>query len=215
MRTVTVEEVISWGPCYPEEKVREMARGHDSFSPCDILRAEHIKAADRLWVALHRGVLPDPMLFAFACSVAEHVLPIYEDEYPGDPRLRDAIATRRCWLRGEASDEELADAREATWAAWDAAEEWAARAATWAARAAARAALAAAWAAARAAGDATFAAREATWAAWDAAGAAAWAAEAAAWAAARAAEAAAWAAARAAERDWQVLHLLSLLESQS
>lgn len=83
--------------------------------------------------------------FAFWC--AEQVLPIYEEEYPGDNRPRRAIETARRYAEGLATEGELAAACAA---AWDAARDaaWAAGAA---ARAAARAAASAAGAAARAA----------------------------------------------------------------
>jgi hypothetical protein len=93
-----------------------------------------------------------------------------------DSRSTTALTVKRSWLDGQATDDELAAARAAAWAAARAAAE------------------AAAWAAARDAGEA---------AAWDAAEAAAWAAaraaaEAAAW---DAAGDAARAAARDAARD--------------
>ena len=81
----------------------------------------------------------------FAADCAEHVLPIFEKERPGDDRPRKAIEAARAYARGEINA-----------AAWDAAWD-AAGAAAW------DAARAAAWAAARAAAGA---------AAWDAAGAA-------------------------------------------
>jgi len=89
----------------------------------------------------------------FAADCAEHVLDALEDRYPSDPRSRNAIAVARRFANGQATQDELAAARDAAWAA-----AWAA---AWdAARAAARAA---AWAAAR------DAARAAAWdAAWDA-----------------------------------------------
>ena len=99
----------------------------------------------------------------FACDCAEHVLHLFEDEYPDDKRVRLAIETARRYANGEATDEELIAACHA---AWDIA---------WAARAAARAA---AWDADRAARTATRAARAAARdAAWDADSYAAWAAE--------------------------------------
>jgi len=110
-----------------------------------------------------------------------------------DSRSTTALTVKRSWLDGQATDDELAAARAAAWAAARAAAEaaaWAAaRDAGWAAAGAT--AEAAAWAAARAAAEAAAwdaagdAARAAARdAARDAAGAAVWAAaEAAAWAA--------------------------------
>ena len=138
----------------------------------------------------------------FATDCAERALR-REREAGREPDARSwrAVAVARAFVRGEATDVELAAAR-------DAARD-AARAATWAA------AGAATWAAAGAA--ARDAARAAT---RDAAGAAAGAAT---WAAARAAardaardaaRAAARAAARDAERAWQTERLWALLEGR-
>jgi len=132
----------------------------------------------------------------FACDCAEHVLPLFEENRPGDDRPRTAIAVARRYADGKATREELAAARDAACAAWTAARgaAWtAARDAACAAWTAACAARAAAWAAARAA-------------AWAAARAAAWAARDAAYAAARDA---AW----DAERGWQTGRLWALLEA--
>ena len=82
-----------------------------------------------------------------------------------DDRSRKAVEVAEAFARGEATQSDLNDAREAAWAAWAAAGE--AAGAAWAAWAAAGEA---AWAAGAAAG-------EAAWdAAWDAARAADWAA---------------------------------------
>ena len=124
---------------------------------------------DALWAL--RCVIPteakerDRIARTFACDCAESVLQIYETEYPGDSRCREAINTARRFIGGNATEEEL----DAAWAAagdaaWAAAGD-AARAAAWAA----------AWAAAGvAAGDAAGDAARA--AAWAAARDAAWAA---------------------------------------
>ena len=88
-----------------------------------------------------------------AADFAEHVLPLFEAEYPDDDRPRKAIDAARAYARGEITKEQLADARAsardaAAAAAWDAARA----AARDDARADARAAAAAAaGAAARAA----------------------------------------------------------------
>jgi hypothetical protein len=97
----------------------------------------------------------------FAADCAEHVLPIFERERPGDMRPRECIAVARRFALGDAT----ADEKDAAWdAAWDAvrdAAEDAAWNAAWAASGAASGAAAwnaardAAWNAARAAaGDA-------------------------------------------------------------
>lgn len=60
----------------------------------------------------------------FACDCAEHVLHIFEKKYPDDNRPRKAIETAREFAMGEATQEELAAAGDAAWAAraaWDAA----------------------------------------------------------------------------------------------
>ena len=94
-------------------------------------------------------------LHEFACLCAERAL---KQAKVTDRRCWNAIKTKRLWLKGKASDKELAAARAAAWdaaqaAAWDAAGD-----AVWAA----------AWAAAR----------DVAWdVAWDAAGDAAWDAE--------------------------------------
>ncbi|MHB1937017.1 MAG: hypothetical protein ACYCOR_10580, partial [Acidobacteriaceae bacterium] len=91
------------------------------------------------------------VLHEFACRVAEQAL---TDAGVTDQRSWAAISTKRRWLAGDATYEEL---EAAAWAAW------AARAATGAAGAATEAAWAAAWAAARSAAWAAGA-----WAAWEA-----------------------------------------------
>jgi hypothetical protein len=106
-------------------------------------------------------IMTRPQYLDYALFAAEQVLPIYEQQYPGDDKPRLAInAARKCIANDTPAN----------------------RAAARAAGAAARAARAAAWAAAGAAAWA------AAWAAWDAW--AAWAAGADAGAAARAAWAA-------------------------
>ena len=90
------------------------------------------------------------VLHEFAPWCAEQALALIPTP---DPRSLTALAVKRAWLRGEATDAELAAA------------EGAARAAAGAAGAAARAAGDAARAAARAAGDAAGAAGAAAWAA--------------------------------------------------
>ena len=81
------------------------------------------------------------LLHEFACECAEDALALVDEP---DARSVAAIAAKRKWLRGEITDEELAAACSAAWAAVD-------NAADAPAEAAARAAAGVAWAAARSA----------------------------------------------------------------
>ena len=67
------------------------------------------------------GELTEPQAHALGCDFAEHVLPVWEERYPGDDRPRAAIETKRRWLAGQASDEERRAAADAATAAADAA----------------------------------------------------------------------------------------------
>jgi hypothetical protein len=88
------------------------------------------------------------VLHEFAVWCARRALKLVDDP---DPRSVKALRVKSAWLKGKASDEELAAARDdarASWAAsWSArAASWAAsRAASWSARDAARAAWDASW----------------------------------------------------------------------
>ena len=166
MQVHTYDDIMALDPC-----LDPAARGYCTRdwqgTALDVLRHPNVTAQDKLWVVLREDWIPAPVLHEFACRCAEQALALVEAP---DPRSVAAIATKRAWLRGEATDDELAAAWDAAWAA--------AQDAAWAAWDAARAAaFAAAWDAAwDAAGDAAWAAAwDAAWAAaWDAASAAAW-----------------------------------------
>ena len=192
MKTITYEQFVSFRPCWLDNptKMREAkayAKLRTDWAALDILDLTDVPRSDRLWLVLREDLIDAPILHEFACRCAEKALSLFKDP---DPRSIEAIRVKRLWLKGEATNEDLA----AAWAAaWDATRA--------AARASARdAARAAAWAAAWAA------ARAAAWAAaWNATRAAAWdAARAAEWDAARAA---AWAAAE----EWQIATLREML----
>jgi hypothetical protein len=52
-----------------------------------------------------------------ACDCAELALPIYEKKYPNDKRVRECIEVTRKWANGEATIEEVRQARSAASAA--------------------------------------------------------------------------------------------------
>jgi len=203
---VSVRDIMRMEPCgeYTLARVRELWGDYTHLTALDILVLD-IPAKDRLWAVLREGVVPDHLLHEFACRCAEHALSRIDSP---DQRSIDAISTKRKWLKGEATDEELSEA----WAAAEAVAR-AERAARWVVprNAARTVADAAAWAAVGAvARDTAWAADAAAWAAVGAVprNAARTVADAAAWAAkpAEAAEAA-----RDAERKWQVKILHSLI----
>ncbi|NUS74174.1 MAG: hypothetical protein HOQ05_12310 [Corynebacteriales bacterium] len=63
------------------------------------------KVRDPRFVTIRRGgTLTDSdhhLLALWAAACAEHVLHLFESEYPTDPRPRRAIENARAWVRGE------------------------------------------------------------------------------------------------------------------
>ena len=54
----------------------------------------------------------------FAADCAEHMLPVFEAEFPGDKRPAEAIAAARAFARGQIGVVAAASAASAAWAAW-------------------------------------------------------------------------------------------------
>ena len=158
MKTVTYEEFLKLDPCWLEyEGGKERIKAYfDRFggrmSALDILNLDDVSEEDRLWAVLREEFIPAPILHEFACVYAEYALSLIKNP---DPRSVNAIKVKRAWLRGEATDEELAAARDAACDAYDAAWKVAYAAARYDARSAAWAPdVCAAKAARRAASDA-------------------------------------------------------------
>jgi acyl-CoA synthetase (AMP-forming)/AMP-acid ligase II len=122
---VTVEDVLSWKPCYSDEtKVRDLAAPlGDRFDVLAVLSAYlsgelKCSAEDVLWFATHEEVTPTPILHEFGCRTAEWALVLVAlGGAEIDPRSVEAIDTKRRWMRGEASDKELSAAWSAAWSA--------------------------------------------------------------------------------------------------
>ena len=190
MTSYTIEEVKSWGICYPREQLEKLYAGREKLTALDCFDLD-VPDDDKLFVLLRPEIIPERELHLLACDFAERVTRL-----AGDPRSAKAIRVKRLWVEGKATNEELRTARDAALAAACAAAE------------AAEAAACAAWAAAKAEAAAARAAKAAAAAAW----AAAWAAwEAAAWDAAwDAADAAAEA--RTAERKAQLALVRKVVE---
>jgi hypothetical protein len=130
--------------------------GDRNFTKRQFMGLRNITHEDKLWVAFR--LMPKENLRLAAADIAELVLPIYEKAYPNDNRPRKAIEAARNGDRDAARDAAYA-ARDAAYAAY------AARDAAYAAAYAAYAARDAAYAA-YAARDAAYAAAYAAYAAY-------------------------------------------------
>ena len=148
MKTVTVEQFLSFHPCYSPARIHGFAirHGRTEWSALNILRLSHVPAKDRLWAVLREELIDAPILHEFACRCAEQALKLIVNP---DPRSVAAISAKRAWVQGEISNVELDAAVDAAWdaardAAWDAAWDAAVAAAGAAAMATAGAAAGAA-----------------------------------------------------------------------
>jgi hypothetical protein len=169
---ITCDKIRALGPCYdPAEKLPENYEG----SVVDFLRQENVPTRDRIWVAKH--FLSDRTNRLFAVWCARQALALQTSV---DPRSIVACDVAERFIKGEATEAELAAAHSAARSAADSADS--------AASAADSAADLAAYLAARSAASAAYsAARSAASAAYSAASAADWAARSAADSAARSA----------------------------
>lgn len=113
--SVTLDDVLSWGPCYEEDEIRDLAAGRERMTAPEILDLP-IPAEDRLWCVLRPELIPEPLLRVAACLFAETALE--RERKAGrepDPRSWAAIDAKRAWLRGEIDAAALAAARAAAW----------------------------------------------------------------------------------------------------
>ena len=118
MKTITITDIRSWKPCYDLSKhLPEDWQG----TVLDILKMDTIPAQDRFWVVLREELIDAKTLRLFAVWCARQVQHLITD-----PRSIAAIDTAEKYANGQATNEELATARDAAWdaawyAAWDAA----------------------------------------------------------------------------------------------
>ena len=84
-------------------------------TPITLLQILDINGLDDALWALRACDDAEKFSRLLACDYAEHVLHIFETQYPDDDRLRKAIEVSRRHARGEAMEEALAAARPAAW----------------------------------------------------------------------------------------------------
>ena len=116
MKTVTYEEFLRFGPCWLRKKdgAERIKAYFDRFngkmSALDILHLDDVSVDDKLWSVLREEFISAPILHEFGCVCAEYALSLIDDP---DSRSIKAVEVKRAWIRGEATDEELVDARNA------------------------------------------------------------------------------------------------------
>ena len=113
MMEIAIEQVLLWDCGKEYDTVGKIiALTDDDWpkTPFEIARLG-IPAEDRIRILLKSGIVPKKQLRLLACNFAERTLLHFEAEYPDDKRPREAIETRRRWVNGEATDEELATVR--------------------------------------------------------------------------------------------------------
>ena len=142
MKTVTIEDVLSFGPCWKDarERMENITEKYNqqNWTALDVLRLPEtlVSTADKLWLVLRDELIGPKILHEFACRCAERALSRINNP---DPRSVAAIAAKRAWLKGEITDDELKTAYDAAAAAArtanadDDAARWAARSAAYAA----------------------------------------------------------------------------------
>ena len=154
MKTISNRIIRKLNPCYdPSEVVKDENEELPVREWVAKYRNLVKDKSDIIWLLCNKLYMSDKDMRLFAVWCAREALKLVANP---DPRSVNACDVAERYANGEATDEELAAARDAAWTASDAASD-AARAASDAASDAARAASDAAWAAARAA------ARAATW----------------------------------------------------
>ena len=148
------EEILSNKGCYSREQVLNLSFiNNREITLIDIMKSE-ISIQDKRWFLYNKGELSTNQKKVLALKLAWAVLPIYEDQYPGDNRVRDCLQNIEKFNLDNIFFNELAVKRNAAAYAAEAADAYAAYAAAAADAYAAEAAYAAVYAAAEAAAEA-------------------------------------------------------------
>jgi len=161
MKTLTIDDVLAYEPCYTRERVEELFAGRTEMTIREICAVD-VPAKDRVWLLTQDGVLDADMrdkwiTMIVTRAITNHAL---HCDIPEVERWAEN------WLSGADRSSDAADAADAAVRAAYVAALAAAYVAAYAAAYAAYAALAAAYAAdaaARAAAEAAYAARAAAY----------------------------------------------------
>ena len=119
MLTVTIDDVLSWGPCYPEAQIHALAEGlPERCTAADLVRhlQGRIPPKDLLWLLCRDEVLPARLLRECVCDWTERALRLAGVT---DAASWYAVAVARRYARGEATDAELRTAAARSIALYD------------------------------------------------------------------------------------------------
>jgi len=118
MLTTTLRELREKNACEPGMETLIASLGHDygNDTPITMIQILNSNGLDHTHWALENtgGDIGEKILNLAACAYAERTLHLFEWNFPEDKSSRQAIETKRKWVAGEASDDELA----AAWVAW-------------------------------------------------------------------------------------------------
>ena len=85
------EEILSNKGCYSREQVLNLSFiNNREITLINIMKSE-ISIQDKRWFLYNKGELSTNQKKVLALKLAWAVLPIYEDQYPGDNRVRDCL----------------------------------------------------------------------------------------------------------------------------
>ena len=126
MKKITVREIMKLSPCDRYNIFTVFKLIKFGKTPLEILDLD-IPKNDKFWVLLRPNYIPIKQLHLLACDFAQEVAYLNSD-----PRVQAAIDSKRLWIDGKITDEELKIASAAAWVA----AATAARAAAWVAAAA-------------------------------------------------------------------------------
>ena len=121
--------------CYSVEQLVQCSFMKNEIVTLTAILNSEIPLKDKFWFVCKK-LLTKEQNQKLAIDVAEMVLPIYEEKYPGDLKVRECIEAAKQLLSGHISLEDLLIKRRAADSAYDAAAAAAAAAAAYAAAAA-------------------------------------------------------------------------------
>lgn len=111
--TFTSKEILSRRGCYEREKVEKLSFiNQPEIKIQDILNSE-IPLKDKRWFAFNSCDLTIEEKQQLALDLARVVLPIFEEKYPEDQRVRKCLEATEKFLKGEITKAELREFRRA------------------------------------------------------------------------------------------------------